>query len=1110
MPGTADLLALELGKLLKPLKDRLDAGETAELFAELGLPLPPTVANATAVVNASGAAAGVLVTLAARVSELATALATGTDNAIAERVTALLPVATDAFDKAETLATAVRTTYQGLGGVPAELQALLSELPERLLHHLVVGYLLGEHPRLARSLAVVGLIEAIPVPADGARPAHVRRRVRPDRLGTLFDDPVLLLAEIYGWGSTSAALGAGGGLDATLLLERLRDVVALLLPSSVLDPTVPALRTLLFDLFPVAGAPLPTPLQLDLALSTLQDVDLPLPLGSDRWTGRIKGQGSLATGAGLRIQPPARLLPVAPTGTVSGELTVSLERTGGADGPILVFGEADGTRLTAAALRAAVGAAFSPGAGASLVLDAEVVDGVLAVDFGGADGFLASVLPGASRLDFDTGIRWTAAEGISLRGGAALSVVVPLSVSLGPLRLDRLDVGLLPGPAGLGIEARVSGGVALGPFAAAVDRIGVGADLAFRDGNLGPVDLSFRFLPPTGLGLSIDAGPIRGGGFIAFDEPAGRYSGVLELTIGTIGITAIGLLDTKLPGGASGFALLVVLRGTFPPIQVGFGLALSSVGGLLALNRRIDVDALRARFASGTVGRILAPEDPVRNAPVLFADLSAVFPPTPGVVVVGPTLQLSWVEFVRVDIGLFLELPGPTKIVLLGSLRAAIDKPGGGRPLLQLRLDILGVLDFAKQTLEFDAVLVDSHLLEVLELSGGAAFRLSWGPEPYIVLSVGGFHPAYSPAPLTFPPSLTRIAMTSGSPTSLFYLRFEGYFAVTTNSLQFGASVEAAVNAGPLTARGFLAFDALIRFSPFYFQFDFRASFRVRFAGVTLAGVSIEGSLSGPGPITIRGKFCIEILFFEVCWSGSFSLGSSSKPAVTPVPSAVAELLGELQDPANLSIAEGGLDPWAVVAPPTAALPLPVVSPLGQVTWSQTRAPLQLLLQRFENAPLTTPETVTASGATVTAPAKDWFAPGSFAELDTSGALNRKAFERLDAGVHLGLGGVADGPSRPREVTVEQIRLPAEVSPTAFLFLVPGWLQTAIGARTGAPVLAPVVGAVAVSDEVWNVHGPAGGVTVAAVSESQAHQLAVAGVGAAAVPATDSIGSLAF
>ncbi|HKE99569.1 MAG TPA: DUF6603 domain-containing protein [Actinomycetes bacterium] len=1100
MPGSAPLLAVELGKLLEPLRSRLAAGQLAVVFEELGLPVPAAVANDAQVKGKAAAAGTALTALAGAVGDLAGAIASGSEPAIAQKFAALVPKLKDTFSAVSALAQAVKSAYST---TDTNLLEILAELPRRLLEHLVVAYLEGDRPLLARTLALLGAVESLPLPASGGRPAYLRRRLRLDRLATLLDDPALVLRELYRWGD------AGQALDAALLLQRLRDLLQVLAPPAAYDPAGPSLATFVLLLRPAAGAPLPTPLDLTVNLDDLTGVDLPLPVTSQKWSARLKASGTLKLGTGIRIEPPAKLKPLAPTGSVDGEALVSLERagTGGAD--MLLFGEPDGTRLTAKKLQAAVGAAFHAGGGgatAELVVDAGVVGGRLVVSFKGADGFLATFLPSSSKLDFDTGVRWTSAEGISLRGGAALSVMVPLTVQLGPLRLDRLEVGVAPGGDGLALLVRVTGGIALGPLAAAVEGVGVRSDLAFHDGSLGPVDLAFSFLPPDGLGLTIDAGPVKGGGFILFDQAAGRYAGVFQVSIGAIGVTAIGLLDTKLPQGATGFALLVVLHGEFPPIQLGFGFALTAVGGLLALNRRVDVDALRARFAGGTVGRILAPEDPIRNAPVLLADLGAVFPPAGGVVVVGPTLQLKWVQIVRFDVGVFIELPGPTKIVLLGSARAEIANPAGGKPLLRLRLDIIGLLDFARRVLEFDAVLIDSQLLGILEISGGVAFRLSWGDEPYVVFTVGGFHPAYSPAPLVFPPSLTRVAMTRGHPDDFLYFRFEGYFAITTNTLQFGAAIDVAVNAGPLGARGHLGFDALIRFKPFFFQFDFHASFKVTFLGLTLAGVSIDGTLSGPGPVTISGRFCIEILFFEICWSGSFSIGKEAPKEVKPVASAVAQLAGELDDPDNLEAA-GGSDPWAVVEPSTAELPMPVVPPLGQVVWTQKRAPLDLLLQRFETVPLKTPETVAASGPKVVGKAKDWFAPGGFAELSKSQSLNRKAFERLHSGVRIGSSGIADGPVRTHDVTVDVVRLPENV-PATFAFLLPPWLLALLEHRVGVFTPAPVDGVISVTDELWEVRGADGGVVVGGISQSQAHQLVAAGVGVAALPESDHLPSL--
>ena len=189
-----------------------------------------------------------------------------------------------------------------------------------------------------------------------------------------------------------------------------------------------------------------------------------------------------------------------------------------------------------------------------------------------------------------------------------------------------------------------------------------------------------------------------------------------------------------------------------------------------------------------------------------------MFPVAPGITVVGPTVQLLWAGLVHLDVGVFIELPGPARVVLLGSAHAEIERDG--RAYLSIRVDIVGVVDLRAETAAFDAVLMDSHLMGMLDLTGGAAFRLSWGAQPYAVLSLGGFNPAYHPEPLSFPATLTRIAMVHGTPSDELYLRFEGYFAITSNTLQFGASVEVLIHSDHFIVHGSVGFDALIQFSP--------------------------------------------------------------------------------------------------------------------------------------------------------------------------------------------------------------------------------------------------------------------------------------------------------
>ncbi|MFF0945486.1 DUF6603 domain-containing protein [Kocuria sp. CPCC 205300] len=1097
--GTLEQLAIAIGKGLGPLAFRLGDEAVLETFARLGIAFPGEFLTHSSITPARTSVTEAAAGLGAMTDALVEAIRDDDDAAILAAAGLLLTQIGTTVAAVQNFTAALKTHGPSLPGIEAgQVDELVDGLPRKLLDLMVVDAVDERRPVLGAAFTLAGVIERTPHsgdPADLTKPEYEAVAVHLDKATRLVTDPAEHLRESYGWGAPD--------FDGAVLLKTLDTVLGLVgFPAALTPPDGgnPArLESLAFDVVP---APPGVDVTVTLPLAVDETTTLPF---NERWSMSVDVSATLVADLVARLRPPMSVEVAPPTGTFTGQIATILTRT--APDRFVLFGAEDATRLEAKTVDVGAGLAFTAGGPAQVQpsVSGHLIGGRLVIALGGGDSFLASVLPGQVQSDFDVAASWSAQTGLVLEGGAALRVIVPLSMDIGPARLDQLGLALGLGTEGVLLEIRISGGFALGPLAASVEDVGAAVELAFKDGNLGPLDLSLRFLAPTGLGLAVNAGPVSGGGFIRFDEPNGRYGGVFELKVGVVGVQAVGLLDTRLPGGRSGYALLVLLRASFPPIQLGYGLALSSVGGLLALNRQIDVDALRNRMATGTAGRILAPEDPVRNAPVLLADLDAVFPPAEGVVVVGPTLQLSWVEIVRFDIGVFIELPGPRKIVLLGSARAAINNPSGGRPYLQIRLDILGVLDFAAKSVSFDAVLVDSHLIEILELSGGAAFRLSWGAEPYVVLSVGGFHPAYNPAPLVFPSSLTRIAMVRGDPTDVLYLRFEGYFAITTNTLQFGAAVEAIINLGPFNIRGFLGFDALIQFQPLHFQFDIAASVRVRWKKHNLGGLSLRGQLSGPGPVVFRGKVCFEILWFDICFEHTFRLGSSTPPAVTPVPSAVAELARQLADARNVHAVEG-VDRWVTVEPSTSTA-LPVVSPLGQAVWSQQQAPLGFLLERFEGAPLTRPETVTLSGAQITGPEEDWFAPGSFSQLSDADALNRAAFSRLQAGVRFGLAGTDDGPARDKVVTVRQIRLPMPAVELAAVAL-PRWLQRAVAGRLGIPERDTVAPAFVVRNEEWSLH--ADGAVTSRLSQPQAHQLATVGAAGTAVAAADTIPAMNF
>ena len=95
---------------------------------------------------------------------------------------------------------------------------------------------------------------------------------------------------------------------------------------------------------------------------------------------------------------------------------------------------------------------------------------------------------------------------------------------------------------------------------------------------------------------------MTGGGFVQLDPDKGRYVGMLELDIFDIGLTRDrdpGHQGRRRPRPARARLLAPVAdrRVDLPPIQLGFGFTLIGVGGLAALNRRMDVAALLAGVA---------------------------------------------------------------------------------------------------------------------------------------------------------------------------------------------------------------------------------------------------------------------------------------------------------------------------------------------------------------------------------------------------------------------------------------------------------------------------------------------------------------------------------
>ncbi|MCI0419976.1 MAG: hypothetical protein L0312_12255, partial [Acidobacteria bacterium] len=354
--------------------------------------------------------------------------------------------------------------------------------------------------------------------------------------------------------------------------------------------------------------------------------------------------------------------------------------------------------------------------------------------------------------------------------------------------MNSVTLGLNAADEGLALESSVSGNLSTGPLLVTVQRIGLQVDVVFGDGNLGLLGLSARFKAPNAIGLSIDGGGFKGGGFLGFDPEQALYSGMLELEFqDQFTLKAFALLNTRLPNGQSGFSLLIVISAEFTPIQLGLGFKLNGVGGLLGLNRTINIEPLRAGLRANTLSSILFPTDVIANAERIISDLKQVFPPQADRFIFGPMAKIAWgtPTLVTIDLGLVIEIPDPVRLLILGVLRAVL--PDEKAVILQVQVNFLGEINFERRQLKFDASLFDSKLLG-FNLSGDMAIRLDWGADANFLLTVGGFHPAYEPPPMDLPAirRLTLALLSGDNPR----LRLEMYFVVTSNTAQFGAKLE--------------------------------------------------------------------------------------------------------------------------------------------------------------------------------------------------------------------------------------------------------------------------------------------------------------------------------
>jgi hypothetical protein len=1060
------------------------------LLAALGWQLPPGAADI-------GLAALDLSGLVDAVESLDAAITLGTSGLALDAQYAQVAVQLGKFGQA------IDAAVTSFSAIPDYLNKtnIVAEFATRLLDYVVVEAIDTTSGAL-RSLAVfLGLLELHSYPADPTvyQVAHIRRVVHWERFSQVFGDIRGLLSAVYQWGAENAdpsflvqALGwvlAGFTTAITVRALPRRAEAALVghdVPEADSDPMTQLMLSLIRAMdgsgldvgISVTGlrpsSPGGTDAGIAVAPYVFGGVDQTFPL-SDTVTFEI--DASLDVNDGIALIFRAGSSPSLRTnltgsgldGGPSGHLLATFTVANADATPIPLLAVIDGLGLDVGSV--AIGAGLDVRAGElSALASFALKKGTFHLDTKHLDSFLASIIPIDVNMAFELTFGWSSAHGLFIEGNASPHFDIGLNTDVGPFHLNTLHLALTLGQPDLPLEISFDGSAALGPLQIAVQRLGIAADLKFERGNLGPVDLQLDFKPPTGLGIQIDAGLAAGGGFISLDPTQGRYAGVLDVTIvDIIAVKVIAVLDTKMPDGTDGFSFLFIITFEFPPIQLGLGFTLNGVGGLGGINRTMVIDALQAGLRAHTLDDILFPPDPVANAPKIVSEIESFFPPQQGRYLFGPMFSIGWgtPTLLDLEVGVILEVPDPIRLAILGEIKATIPEPDFA--LISLKIQVLGTIDFGLQKLAIDGTMYDSYLL-AFQLAGDMALRLSWGPDPDFLFSLGGFNPHFTPPPDV--PKLARLSIALGSGDNP-RLAATSYIAVTSNSLQFGANVDAYAAAGGFAVHGYIGFDTLFIFSPFSFEIDFSAGFDISYEGATLAGIKLDALLAGPTPWHLHGDATLTFLFFSVSASVDLTWGDDNQ-ATLPAASVLGPLTTALGDPRNWSVqlpsaGNPGVSLRSITADPTVI----VVQPTGTLQVREIVVPLDLPITKFNNATPTdgkrfsiTDVQLNHEPVTPTAKQED-FAIAQFTDLSDADKVSAPSYELFNAGVSIGDVPLGNGKDAPRDIEyvtkiIDDYEARSRVSQ---LYRMPAGVHEAlVGTRTAAAAASTGLRGFATSD----------------------------------------------
>jgi hypothetical protein len=929
-----------------------------------------------------------------------------------------------------------------------------TEFPKQLIEYLLSNYLIKHHSGIGSFLKALGVLKKTYIAAQGNRVPYIHYYFDFAELPKILDKPDLIFRNAFGWGTPDFDFD-----EFSLIVENLFSTLGTVILTDYIDGNITqrinslplsssfkerSLKVVFFERQRTNGERMAAEINL-LKLPATNGLMsgfalMPKFNGVNAFTMQLSPDITLTISSQLDLQGGIAVLvrPDIGISLLSGfnntevpsranaSFNVRGDFEGNPNNPVVLVGSPTGSQISFQGIGLSGGIELRTNDSLELLTEFQLKEFKIVINFTEGDGFIQKIIPLESiETNADLTLGFSNLRGIYFSGSGSVEISIPTHITLGPLEINNATLGIKPEGGGLPLSVGLSLKANLGPLKVVVENIGLNAKLVFPPkSDFLKFDIGFK--PPNGVGLSVEAAVVKGGGYLFFDFDREEYAGVLQLSFsGIVTITAIGMITTKMPDGSKGFSLFILMSVEFTPgIQLGFGFTILGFGGMIGLNRTVRLDALAQGVRSGTINNIMFPQgDIIANAPRIISDLRAIFPPEEGKFLIGPMIKMGWgtPTLISLSLGVIIEIPG--NIAILGVLRVIL--PDLEAPILVLQVSFIGAIEFDKKRLWFFASLFESRVL-FMTLEGEMGLLVGWGDDANFVVSVGGFNPRFNPPPLPFPtPRRIAIDMTI-SPVQR--IRIEGYFAVTSNTVQFGAAAHLILGLDDFGIEGHIQFDALFQFSPFYFIIEISASVSLKAFGVGCFSIRLHFELEGPTPWRAHGTGSISLFFFDISADFDITWGESQDTTLEPI--AVIEKLNtefdkiqnwkaELPSANNLFVSLRKLQESDKTL---------ILHPLGTLFISQRLIPLDIIIDKVGSEKPSDAKkfeiTVDATtGLSKKENALESFAMAQFKNMDDATKLTLPAFEKQHAGLELSSTGAALRTSRMvrRIIRYEQI-----------------------------------------------------------------------------------------